>query len=98
MLPLATILFVPSQVASLRCGEGGQMAVTVQMQFESAVTEMYQEAFVGSSIENGTTIIIFDLRKLNFQRELGTTSEICWRKDFYHVDIHELSTFHNPIK
>jgi hypothetical protein len=26
------------------------MAVTVQMQFESAVTEMYQNAFVGSSI------------------------------------------------
>jgi hypothetical protein len=33
------------------------MAVTVQMQFESAVTEMYQDAFVGSAIENGTTII-----------------------------------------
>jgi len=29
------------------------MAVTVQTQFESVVTEMYQEAFVGSSIENG---------------------------------------------
>jgi len=74
------------------------MAVTVQMQFESAVTEMYQNAFVGSSIENGATIIQFDLRKLDFQRELGTTSTICWRKDLYHVDIHELSTFHNPIK
>jgi len=74
------------------------MAVTVQMQFESAVTEMYEEAFVGSAIENGTTMIIFDLRKLNFQQKLGTISEICWRKDFYHIDIHELSTFHNPIK
>lgn len=74
------------------------MAVTVQMQFESAVTEMYEEAFVGSAIENGTTMIIFDLRQLNFQQKLGTTSEICWRKDFYHIDIHELSTFHNPIK
>jgi transposase len=74
------------------------MAVTVQMQFESAVTERYQDAFVGSSIENGTTIITFDLRKLDLQRELGTTSTICWRKDPYHVDIHELSTFHNPIK
>jgi hypothetical protein len=74
------------------------MAVTVQMQFESAVTEMYEEAFVGSAIENGTTMIIFDLRTLNFQHKLGTTSTICWRKDFYHIDIHELSTFHNPIK
>jgi hypothetical protein len=74
------------------------MAVTVQMQFESAVTEMYQKAFVGSSMENGTTVIQFDLRQLDFQRELGTTSPICWRQDVYHVDIHELSTFHNPIK
>ena len=74
------------------------MAVTVQRQFTSVVTEMYQDAFVGSSIENGTTIIQFDLRKLDFQRELGTTSPICWRKTPYHVDIHELSTFHNPIK
>jgi len=74
------------------------MAVTVQMQFTSVVTEMYQDAFVGSFIENGATIIQFDLRKLDFQRELGTTSTICWRKDLYHVDIHELSTFHNPIK
>src|SRR5215470_7876268 len=73
------------------------MAVTVQMQFESAVTEMYQKAFVGSSIENGTTIIQFDLRKLACQRALGITSTICWRKEPYHVDIHELSTFHNPI-
>src|SRR5712691_5727858 len=78
-------------------GAGGRMAVTVQMQFESVVTEMYQDAFVGSSIENGTTIIQFDLRKLDFQRALGTTSTICWRKEPYHVDIHELSTFHNPI-
>lgn len=74
------------------------MAVTVQMQFESAVTERYQDAFVGSSIENGATIITFDLRKLDFQRALGTTATICWRKAPYHVDIHELSTFHNPIK
>jgi hypothetical protein len=74
------------------------MAVTVQMQFESAVTETYQKAFVGSSIENGATIIQFDLRQLDFQRELGTTSPICWRQDVSHVDIHELSTFHNPIK
>jgi hypothetical protein len=74
------------------------MAVTVPMQFESAVTEMYQKAFVGSSLENGTTVIQCDLRQLDFQRELGTTSPIWWRQDVYHVDIHELSTFHNPIK
>jgi Transposase len=73
------------------------MAVTVQMQFTSAVTERYQDAFVGSSIENGATIIQFDLRQHNFHDDLGTQAPICWRKDSYHVDVHELSTFHNPI-
>jgi Transposase len=73
------------------------MAVTVQMQFESVVTELYQDAFVGSSLENGTTIIQFDLRTLDFQHVLGTPAPICWRQEPYHVDIHELSTFHNPI-
>ena len=73
------------------------MAVTVQMQFESAVTELYEDACIGSSIENGTTIIQFDLRKLDFQRALETTSTICWRKEPYAVEMHELSTFHNPI-
>ena len=74
------------------------MAVTVQMQFESAVTEMYQDAFVGSAIEHGTTIILFDLRKHDLQSELGTKAKLCWRKKPYAVEIHELSTFHNPIK
>src|SRR5713226_4456980 len=74
------------------------MAVTVQMQFTSAVTEVYQDAFVGSAMENGTTIIQFDLRQHDFHCELGTTAKICWRKESYHVDVHELSTFHNPIK
>jgi hypothetical protein len=73
------------------------MAITVQMQFTSAVTEIYQDAFVGSSIENGVTIITFDLRQHDFQRELGTPARLCWRKESYHVDVHELSTFHNPI-
>jgi hypothetical protein len=73
------------------------MAITVQMQFESVVTELYQDAFVGSSIENGTTVIQFDLRRHNFQQELGTQATLCWRKESYHVDVHELSTFHNPI-
>jgi hypothetical protein len=79
-------------------GEGGQRAVTVQRQLESVVTELSQDAFVGSSIENGTTIMPFDLRKLDFQCALGTTAPICWRQEPYHVDIHERSTFHNPIQ
>src|SRR5438093_10822446 len=73
------------------------MAIRVQMQCESAVTEMYQDAFVGSSIENGVTIITFDLRQHDFQQELGTPAKLCWRKESYHVDVHELSTFHHPM-
>src|SRR4029450_7974385 len=74
------------------------MAVTVEIQFAAAVKELYEDAFSGSSIENGTTIIQFDLRKLDFQRVLETTSTICWCKAPYTVEVHELSTFHNPIK
>jgi Transposase len=73
------------------------MAITVQMQFASAVTERYQDAFIGSSIENGMTIITFDLRQHDFQQDLGTQARLWWRKESYHVDVHELSTFHNPI-
>ena len=73
------------------------MAVTVQMQFESVVTEIYQDAFVGSSIENGTTVIQFDLRRHNFQQELGTQATLCWRKASSHVDVPERSTLHHPI-
>src|SRR5712691_9895243 len=78
-------------------GEEGRMAVTVQMQFASAVTELYEDAFIGSSIEKGTTIIQCDLRKLDFQRVWETTSTICWCKAPYAVEVHALSTFHNPI-
>jgi hypothetical protein len=82
----------------IRGGEGDEMAVMVQTQFESGVTAKYEEACVGSSMENGTTLIKFDLRKLDFQRESGITSTIDWRTETYHVDVHELSTFPHPMK
>src|SRR3989454_3758943 len=78
-------------------GEGGQMAVMIQMQFASAVTEIGEDAFVGSSRENGTTMIMFALRQHDFHQELGTQATLCWRTDSSHVDVHELSTFHHPI-
>jgi hypothetical protein len=77
--------------------KGVERAVTVPMQFESVVTQMYQDAFVGSSIENGTTTITFDLRLLDFQRPFGTSSTIYGPKAPYYINVHELSTFHNPI-
>ena len=73
------------------------MAVTVQMQFASVVTEIYQDALVGSSIENGTTVIPCDLRRHNCHQELGTQATLCWRKASSHVDVHALSPFHQPI-
>ncbi len=92
------LLSSPPRIPEHICGgEGGHMAVTVQMQFTSAVTERYQDACVGSAMENGTTIIQCDLRQHDFHSELGTQAKLWWRKDSYHVDVHELSTFHNPI-
>jgi hypothetical protein len=41
----------------------------VQMPLESAVTVMSQDTFVGSSIENGVTILTFDLRQRDFPQE-----------------------------
>src|SRR5262247_1909743 len=87
----------PRILEHISSGEGGHMAVTVQMQFTSAVTERYQDAFVGSSIENGATIIQFDLRQHDFHDDLGTQTTRWWRQDSYHVDVHALSTCHNPI-
>jgi hypothetical protein len=60
--PLSSPSLLPEQVCR---DEGDRMALTVPMQFESVVTELSQEAFVGSSIENGTTIMQFALRKLD---------------------------------
>src|SRR6266536_53430 len=73
------------------------MAITVQRQLTSAVTELYQDACVGSSLENGTTVIQFALRQHDFHQELGTTAPLWWRKASSHVDVPALSTFHNPI-
>src|SRR5216683_186573 len=51
-LPLSSSPHIQWQICG---GQGGQMAMTIQMQFASAVTELYEDAFVGSSMENGTT-------------------------------------------
>ena len=37
------------------------------------------------------------MRKHDFHQELGTKAPLWWRKESYHVDMHELSTFHNPM-
>jgi hypothetical protein len=74
------------------------MAVTVQMQFESGVTERYEDALSGSSIAQGTTIMPCDLRTLALHRVLETPSTSCWGKAPDAVEVHELSTCHHPIQ
>jgi hypothetical protein len=71
--------------------------MTVQMPFTSAVTELYQDACVGSSMENGTTVSQFDRRQHDFHQEWGTQATLCWRKESYQVDVHERATFHHPM-
>src|SRR2546421_1202348 len=92
------LLSSPPRIPEHICGgEGGPMAVTVQRQCTSAGTERDQDAFVGSAMENGTTIIQFDLRQHDFPSAFGTQATIWWRTEPYHVDVPELSTFHHPI-
>jgi hypothetical protein len=69
----------------------------VQRQCASVVTERSQDAFVGASIENGTTVRQFDLRKRDFPCALGTTATLCGRQEPYHSDMHALSTFPHPL-
>ena len=71
--------------------------MTVQRQCTSAVTEMSQDALVGASRENGTTIITLDLRQPDWPQELGTQATRSGRKEASHVDVHARSPFHNPI-
>jgi hypothetical protein len=84
--------------ASLGGDNGGQMPVPVQMPLEAVVTELSQNAGVGSSIDNGPTRLMCALRTLDCPRALGMTSESGWRKDADHVERHALSTCHTPMQ
>lgn len=72
------------------------MSITIQTGFNSAVVEADKNAFTVSYIEDGNTIIEFDMRTRDYRKESGITSEIFW-KESYKVDVHEFSTFHSPI-
>src|SRR3989442_13126294 len=76
--------------------KGGHMAVTVQRQFTSAVTERDQDACVGLAVANGTTVIQFYLGHPDFHSSLGTQTKNWWGKESYQVDGHALSAFSNP--
>jgi len=71
------------------------MPITIQAQFDSAVVEAHKDVFTRSYLEGRNTIIEFDMRKRDYQKEFGTT--ISWSRKTYRVDVHEFSTFHSPI-
>jgi hypothetical protein len=48
-------------------------------------------------MENGTTVLQFELRQHDFPQAWGTKATRCWRKASYHGDVHALSTFHHPM-
>jgi hypothetical protein len=37
------------------------------------------------------------MSKRDYQKEFGVSSDIYWNRNSYSVDIHEFSTFHNPV-
>lgn len=73
------------------------MGISIQVHFDSAVVKANEDVFSGSYIENNNTIIEFDMRKRDYQKQFGATSEIYWSENSYQVDVHEFSTFHNPV-
>lgn len=73
------------------------MAISINVQFESAVTEANHDMFVRSYIEDSTTVIEFDTRKRNYKKLFAIKATIKWDKNVYTVDINEISTHYSPI-
>lgn len=73
------------------------MPVIIQSQFSSAVVEANLDVFTRSYTERENTIIEFDMRKRDWQKEAGISHDVYWPEKTYNVDIHEFSVFHNPI-
>lgn len=73
------------------------MPVIIQSQFTSAVVEANMDIFTGSYTEGEYTILEFDMRKRNLQKETGIKHKIYWPAKTYNVDIREFSVFQNPI-
>jgi hypothetical protein len=73
------------------------MAVIIQSESDSAVSEADKDVYTQTYIEDKKTVIGFDMRKRDYQKEFGITSEIFWSVNAYHIDIYEFSTFHNPV-
>lgn len=73
------------------------MPIIIESQFNSAVVEANLDVFTRSYTEGENTIIEFDMRKRDWQKEAGIDHNVYWPEKTYNVDIHEFSVFHNPI-
>ncbi len=73
------------------------MSIIIQSEFDSAVLEANKDVYTGTYIEDKKTVIEFDMRNRDYRIKFETTSEIFWSENSYNVDVHEFSTFHNPI-
>ena len=71
--------------------------MTVQRPCTAAVTEIAQDAWVGSAMENGTPVRPFALRQHDLPQEWGTTATLCGRQASSQVEGQALSTFHHPM-
>jgi hypothetical protein len=73
------------------------MAIIIQSEFDSAVLEANKDTYTRTYIGDRKTIIEFDMRKRDYSKKFGIKTEIFWSVNRYYIDIHEFSTFHNPI-
>jgi hypothetical protein len=73
------------------------MAGTGQLQFESVVPELSEDAFGGSASENGPPLLPVALRHRAFHRAWATPSTRCWRTEPSAVASPALATFPKPI-
>ncbi|MEZ4527063.1 MAG: hypothetical protein R2941_14190 [Desulfobacterales bacterium] len=73
------------------------MPVAAETLFESAVTESNKDTCTGSCIEDRKTVTESDMRKKDWQKILKTESGTNRYKKTYRADVHEFSTFRNPI-
>jgi hypothetical protein len=72
-------------------------AIIIQSESDSAVSEADEDAYTRTYIGDKKTVIGSDMGKRDYRKEFGIKTEIFWSVNSYHIDIHEFSTFHNPV-
>lgn len=73
------------------------MGIIIKSGSDSAVSEADRDVYTETYIEDKATIIESDMRNRDYRKKFGIKSEIFWSCNTYYVDIHEFSTFHNPV-